>query len=125
VNAEIEHAAAEHGAPTAKAEGELAPGVKGAPPRAVEDVADIKAQKRRTASARAAVASPPEATVTEPPDAERRTSAAAAAAGAVRGVRVLPLVAAWAGWWLLSRVTGKLSGRDPRRARSPEQRRAA
>jgi membrane protein len=122
VNAEIEHAAAARGAATAKAKGEEAPGVQGAPPSATQRaVTAAQAEgyvppselEARAAAARARAKAP--LTVEDlGPVAHHATEAVAqAASGAVVGVRALPAVIAYAGWRLVARAAAKVSGRSP------------
>jgi membrane protein len=119
VNAEIEHAAAERGAATAKARGEEAPGVPAPPDKADQRAAEASAALDRATEDRVrAVAARARERAKAPltPDdlgevAHHATEAVAqAASGAVVGARALPSVVAWAGWRLIARATGRLSG---------------
>jgi membrane protein len=103
INSEIEHAAAERGAPSAKAEGERAPGVPGPPPRAVERAVKTEAAQERAATVRAG--HPPDDRDREPFTMRATDSVAPAAAGTVHLVRAAPWIAAWAGCWVVARVT--------------------
>jgi len=123
VNAEIEHAAAERGAVTAKARGEEAPG-RPAPepqPKSPEAArADLAAQARAEAArARAHARAPLTADDLGPVARHATEGVAQAASGTVVGVRALPSVLAYAGWRLVSGATGRLAGRrrPPSRSR--------
>jgi len=146
INAEIEHAAAEEGAPSAKAEGEQAPGVPGPPPRtevraAAMEIARERAGPERlvTTQADGAYARAAARASADGDDADdvtigeieaiahrRAQRVAGAAAGVVHGVRAVPWVAAWAGLRLLARTTRTLSRhRIGRRERVAHAERAA
>ncbi|MBI2203990.1 MAG: YihY/virulence factor BrkB family protein [Candidatus Rokubacteria bacterium] len=119
INSEIEHAAAAQGAPTAKAEGELAPGVPGPPPRAQQEVVE------RDVAERVALRGQSVPLPGAGPFAQSATARVAdAGVGAAHTIRALPWVAAWGSMRLVARVTGRLAGR--RRRRTPrDYRRAA
>lgn len=126
VNAEIEHAAAERGAVTAKARGEEAPGKPAPEPQAKSpDVAGAEmAVRARAEAARARAKAGAPLTADDLGVVARHATegVAQAASGTVVGVRALPSVLAYAGWRLVSGASGRLAGR---RRRAPSRPRRA
>jgi membrane protein len=113
VNAEIEHAAAARGAPTAKAKGEEAPGKAGAVPRHHGAAGQARAHAgaavldEAVEDARLQDLGPVAHRVTE----GVATAATGAVAGTFYGLRALPWVVAWGGLRLVAGAARRLAGR--------------